>query len=51
MRELAHADTALAEIRAAVEYLEQYSPPAAERLSAKIDAQSELPAAFDADPA
>ena len=42
MKDLAHADTALAEIRAAVGYLDQFSPPAAERLSAKIDSQSEL---------
>ena len=42
MRELVRSDTALTQINAALEYLEQRSVPAAERLSAKIDSQSEL---------
>ena len=42
MRNLVRSDLALAEISAALEYLEQRSLPAAERLSAKVDAQSQL---------
>ena len=42
MRELDRTPTADAEIRAALEYLEQYSPPAAERLSDEVERRSQL---------
>jgi toxin ParE1/3/4 len=42
MRELDRTPTADAEIRAALDYLDQYSPPAAERLSDEVERRSQL---------
>lgn len=42
MRRLNRTDTVLGEIGAALEYLEQYSPPAAERLSDGVDRATQL---------